>query len=135
MSALMQPMEPPTWMLDLFKAIDALDISSSSGFSVFADDIEMQFGTKSVHGLEAVKKFFVELDAPFVTKHMVDGVWQIGSAVFMQGSADLRKKGDPNAKTIHAAPLFNLIWLNDKGKVVRYVVDFPPDAAKAAGVS
>lgn len=33
--------ETPQWMLDLFKAIDALDMSPTSGFAIFADDIEM----------------------------------------------------------------------------------------------
>jgi hypothetical protein len=34
---------------------------------------------------------------------------------------------------MRAAPLFNLLWFNSDGKVIRYVVDFPPEAAKAAG--
>jgi hypothetical protein len=33
---------------------------------------------------------------------------------------------------IEAAPLFNLLWLNGEGKVMRYVVDFPPQAAAAS---
>ena len=113
-------------MLDLFKAIDTLDMSDASGFSIFADDIVMQFGPKTVHGIEDVKKWFIKLDEPFITKHLVDRTFRDGNAYFMQGSAQLRKKDDPSGEMLHAAPLFNLLWLNDDGKVMRYVVDFPP---------
>lgn len=125
--------ETPQWMLDLFKSIDDLDVSEDSGFRIFADEVTLQFGPKTTHGIEDVKKFFVELDAPFVTQHFVDVVYQYGDAYFMQGSASLRKKGDPVEKTFSAAPLFNLLWFNKQGKVIRYVVDFPPEAAEEAG--
>ncbi|MEQ8854868.1 hypothetical protein [Gimesia sp.] len=120
-------------MLNLFKSIDDLDTSADSGFQIFADDVVLQFGPKTSHGLDEVKKFFVKLDAPFITKHYVDVVYQYGSAYFMQGSASLRKKGDSEGAEIRAAPLFNLLWFNSEGKVIRYVVDFPPEAAKDAG--
>jgi hypothetical protein len=126
--------DPPQWMLELFKSIDDLDTSENSGFHIFADDVTLQFGPKTIHGVEAVKKFFIELDAPFITQHFVAVVYQYGDACFMQGSASLRKKGDPLEKSFQAAPLFNLLWFNDAGKVIRYVVDFPPDAAKSAGL-
>jgi hypothetical protein len=121
--------ETPKWMLDLFKAIDELDMSGASGINILDQNIVMQFGPKTVHGLEDVKKFFVKLDEPFITKHLVDRVFQFGDAYLMQGSAQLRKKADPSGPTISAAPLFNLLWFNDQGKVIRYVVDFPPQAA------
>ena len=126
--------DTPQWMFNLFKSIDDLDVSENSGFRIFADDITLQFGSKTVHGIEHVKKFFVELDEPFITKHFVDVVYQYGDAYFMQGSASLRKKGDPQEKVLKAAPLFNLLWFNKEGKVIRYVVDFPPEAAKEAGL-
>jgi hypothetical protein len=125
--------DTPQWMLELFRSIDDLDTSDDSGFRIFADEITLQFGPKTAHGIEAVKQFFVELDAPFITRHFVDFVYQYGNAFFMQGSASLRKKGDPPDKSFQAAPLFNLLWFNDEGKVIRYVVDFPPEAAKSAG--
>lgn len=135
MSATLEEVAPPEWMLKLFKSIDALDFSPGSGFEVFSDDIDMQFGPSAVKGIEAVEKFFVKLDAPFITEHFVDKVLRYGNAFVMQGSASLRKKGDPVEKTFTAAPLFNLIWLNDEGKIIRYVVDFPPNAAEASGLS
>jgi hypothetical protein len=125
--------DTPQWMLELFKSIDELNTAEDSGFRIFADDITLQFGPKTVHGIEDVKQFFVELDAPFITQHFVDVVYQYANAFFMQGSASLRKKGDPPEKSFQAAPLFNLLWFNDDGKVIRYVVDFPPEAAKSAG--
>jgi hypothetical protein len=121
--------ETPQWMLDLFKAIDSLDMSGTSGINILDQNIVMQFGPKTVHGLEDVKKFFVKLDEPFITKHLVARVFRFGDAYLMQGSAELRKKSDPSGPTISAAPLFNLLWFNEKGKVMRYVVDFPPQAA------
>jgi len=124
----------PEWMLRLFQSIDELDFSEGSGFQIFAEDVVMQFGTETVKGLEAVKQFFVTLDAPFITEHRVDTVFQYDRAFVMQGSATLRKKNDPVGRTFEAAPLFNLLWFDDKGKVIRYVVDFPPDAAETSGL-
>jgi hypothetical protein len=40
MDEMMKPVDPPKWMLDLFKAIDALDMSATSGFAIFADDMK-----------------------------------------------------------------------------------------------
>ena len=133
MTGQLTKIDTPEWMLDLFKSIDDLDTSEDSGFRIFADDIVLQFGPKTASGIENVKKFFIALDEPFITKHFVDVVYQYGDAYFMQGSATLRKKGDPEGKEITAAPLFNLFWFNE-GKVIRYVVDFDPMAAKAAGI-
>ena len=129
----LQQIETPQWMLSLFKSIDDLDTSADSGFQIFADEVVLQFGPKTAHGIENVKKFFIELDAPFITKHFVDVVYQYGNAYFMQGSASLRKKDESSGAEMRAAPLFNLLWFNSEGKVIRYVVDFPPEAAKAAG--
>ena len=130
----LKQIDAPQWMLELFKSIDALDTSENSGFRIFADDVTLQFGPKTTHGIEDVKKFFVELDAPYMTQHFVDVVYQYGNAYFMQGSACLRRKGDPPEKSFRAAPLFNLLWFNDQGEVIRYVVDFPPEAAKKGGL-
>ena len=128
-----QQIDTPAWMLELFKSIDDLSLSEDGGFRIFADDITLQFGPKAAQGIKAVKQFFKELDEPLITQHFVDVVYQYGNAFFMQGSASLRKKGDPPEKSFQAAPLFNLLWFNDEGKVIRYVVEFPPEAAKDAG--
>jgi hypothetical protein len=124
----------PQWMTALFASIDQLDTSKDSGFGIFADDITLQFGPKTIHGIEEVKKFFMELDAPWITKHLVDVVYRYGNAYFMQGSASLRSAQNPPEKSFQVAPLFNLLWFNEEGKVIRYVVDFPPQAVAAAGL-
>jgi len=126
--------DTPRWMLELFRSIDELDTSEDSGFRIFDDKVMLQFGTRTASGIEDVKKFFIQLDEPFITQHFVDVVYQYGNAYFMQGKASLRKKGDPPEKSVLGAPLFNLLWFNDVGKVIRYVVDFPPEAAAAAGI-
>jgi hypothetical protein len=128
----LKEIEAPKWMLELFKSIDDLDMSDTSGFRIFANDICLQFGPKTVHGIEDVKKWFAKLDEPFITQHKVAHVFQFGRAYFMQGSAVMRKKGDAPDKSFEAAPLFNLLWFNEDGKMIRYVVDFPPEAAAAS---
>jgi hypothetical protein len=37
MDQMMKSLATPQWMLDLFKAIDALDMSPTSGFAIFAE--------------------------------------------------------------------------------------------------
>jgi hypothetical protein len=133
MSNTFTEIQPPEWMLNLFKSIDALDLSAGSGFEIFDDHIVMQFGPSGATGIEDVKKFFVKLDEPFITKHLVDRVFQYGNAYFMQGSAELRRKNDPSGPMLSAAPLFNILWMNDAGKIIRYVVDFDPEAAAKSG--
>ena len=131
---IMQPIETPQWMLDLFKSVDALDMSECGGLSCFAENIEMHFGPNQVHGLAAVKDYFVKLDSPFKTVHNVTGVWQAGNMFVLQGSADIQKANDPSGKTLHVSPLMNLYWLNDQGKVELYIVTFPPAIARVAGI-
>lgn len=132
--AIMQPIKTPQWMLDLFKSIDALDMSASGGLSCFAENIEMHFGASQVHGLAAVKDYFVTFDSPFKTVHNVTGVWQAGNMFVLQGSADIQKVGDSSGKTTHVSPLMNLYWLNEQGKVELYIVTFPPALAREAGM-
>jgi hypothetical protein len=118
-------------MLDLFKAVDALDFSEDAGFSLFTDDVDLVFGSKHVTGIDNVKAFFKKLDEPYSTVHHVKAVFQTGNSYLMQGSAELQSNSDKNAEPIFVEPLFNLLYLNDKGKVNSYVVSAPPGAIKA----
>ncbi len=127
----MKKIETPQWMLDLFKAIDALDFSGNAGFSLFTEDVDLVFGSEHVTGIDNVKAFFKKLDEPYSTVHHVKAVFQTGSAYIMQGSAELQSNTDKNAEPIIVEPLFNLLYLNDKGKVSNYVVSAPPEAIKA----
>jgi len=131
--ATMKAIATPKWMLDLFKAVDALDTSPASGFQTYyAADVDAAFGPQSMKGVDAVKKFLVDLDEPFVSKHHVTSVSQVGNAYVMLGSADLTKKGAPASTMTHIAPLINVFWLDEKGKITRWVVTFPKGMEKGA---
>lgn len=132
---IMLPIETPQWMLDLFKSIDALDMSEAGGLSCFDENIEMHFGSNQVHGLAAVKDYFVKFDSPFKTVHNVTGVWKSGKMFMLQGSADVAKADDCSGETVHVAPLINIYWLNEQGKVELYIVTFPPAIARAQGIN
>jgi hypothetical protein len=128
---LIQKIDTPQWMLDLFKAIDALDFSENGGFSLFTEDVDLLFASNHVTGIDNVKDFFKKLDEPYTTVHHIEAVFQTGNSYLMQGSAELQSNSDKNAEPIFVEPLFNLLYLNDKGKVNSYVVPAPPDAIKA----
>jgi hypothetical protein len=128
-----QPMKAiatPQWMLDFFKAVDALDKDAFARF--LAADIHEVFGEQVEHGVDGVTKFLFALDEDFVTKHHVNAVWQIGNAFVMHGDVDLTKKGAPPETKTNLAPLINVFWLNEQGKIASHVVTFPP-GAKPAG--
>jgi hypothetical protein len=125
-----QKIETPQWMLNLFKAIDALDFSENAGFSLFTEDVDLVFGSEHVTGIDNVKAFFKKLDEPYSTVHHVKAVFKTGNAYFMQGSAELQSNTDKDAEPIFVEPLFNLLYLNDQRKVSNYVVSAPPEAIK-----
>ncbi|TDQ19297.1 hypothetical protein DFQ04_1118 [Algoriphagus boseongensis] len=124
--------ETPAWMLDLFKALDALDTSDNSGFKIFDENITMQFGANTVQGLDNVKQFFIKLDTPLITKHFVAEVFKCDQVYLMNGGAEISKKGGNPDEKIQAAPVFNLFWFNKEGKVIKYVTDAPPEAMDRA---
>jgi len=137
MDQTMKAVPTPQWMINFFKAIDTLDTSAKSGFQNFYDaDVDAAVGPQVLKGVDSIKKFLVDLDEPFVTVHNVTSVSQVGNAFVMLGSADLTKKGAPPASMLHVAPLINVFWLNDKGKIARWVVTFPKgmEEGAAAGV-
>lgn len=131
MSEEIRKIETPQWMLELFKAIDALDFSEDAGFSLFTDDVDLVFGSNHVTGIDNVKAFFKKLDEPYTTVHYVKAVFQTGNSYLMQGSAELRSNIDKKAESIFVEPLFNLLYVNEKGEVNSYVVSAPPEALNA----
>jgi hypothetical protein len=50
----------------------------------------------------------------------------------MEGNCDLTKKGAGQQTTNHLAPLINVFWVNEQGKIARHLVSFAP-GAKPAG--
>jgi hypothetical protein len=134
MNLTFEKVEAPQWMVDLFKAIDELDFSPSSGFKILSDDIEMNFINEQVRGIENAKAFFTKLDAPLITHHYITAVYKSGNSYIMKGSATLQKKGNAENQILKGDPLYNIFWLNDEGKVIRYIVDVPPQAGSQAGL-
>jgi hypothetical protein len=134
MPADLQKIATPQWMLDVFKAIDTLDYSPSSGFSAFDENIYMNFNGQNVQGKENVKAFFAKLDTPFVTKHYVTTVWQTGKSYVAQGGATVRKREDSEEKTLHIDEGYNVFWMNAAGKVSAYIVTLPPGKGSQLGV-
>jgi len=133
MDPLMKAVATPQWMLDLFKAIDALDTSEKTGYQYyFAADVDAAFGPQVLKGRDAVKKFLIDLDEPFDTVHLVDQVMQVGNCYVVLCSANLTKKGAPKESMLHVAPLIDIFWLDAKGKIDRWVVTFPKGMEKGA---
>ena len=123
----------PQWMLDLFKAIDVLDTSPETGYQYyFAEDVDATFGPQVIKGRDAIRKFLIDLDEPFVTKHLVTSIMQIDNCLTVLCSADLTKKGAPHESKMHVAPLIDIFWLDDRGKIARWVVTFPKGLEKSA---
>ena len=46
-----QQIETPAWMPEPFRSTDDLNLSEDGGFRIFADDITLQFGPKTAHGI------------------------------------------------------------------------------------
>ena len=133
MDQTMKAVATPQWMLDLFNAIDALDTNPRSGYpSFYAADVDAAFGPQVMKGIDAVTKFLVDLDQPFVTKHIVTSVSQVGNCFVALCSADLTKKGAAPEAKLHVAPLIDIFWLNDQGKIDRWVVTFAKGMEKGA---
>ena len=120
----MQAIKSPEWIINFFKSVDVLDTSKNSGFSYFADNVQMQFGQQLIKGITSVKRFFRKIDAPLKTSHHVVSVWRLDNIVFLQGRVSLRDKKMPLAQT-QTFPFFNFFWLNQKRQVVYYVVVIP----------
>jgi len=129
-----EKVEPPRWMVGLFKAIDELDFSPSSGFNIMTDDIQMNFVNQQLRGIENVKAFFNKLDGPMITHHYITTVLKTGNCYIMKGTATLRKKGESEDHKMNLDPLMNILWLNEEGKVARYIVDVPPSISSKANI-
>ncbi len=131
-----QPMKAiatPQWMLDFFKAVDTLNTDPATGYpSFFAADVDAAFGPQVLKGVDAVTKFLIVLDQPFLTKHNVTSVEQIDNCLVVLCSADMLKKGDAPDKRFHIVPLIDVFWLNEQGKINRWVVTFPKGAEGSA---
>ncbi|MGW7238053.1 hypothetical protein [Streptomyces sp. NPDC054804] len=57
----------PGWVPKFMEAVDTLDFGE--GFAPLTEDTDMCFGTAHIHGVEAIKAFFVKFDAPLDITH------------------------------------------------------------------
>lgn len=69
----------PGWVLKFMDAIDTLEFGE--GFAPLTEDTDMFFGTAHIHGVEAIKAFFVKIDAPLIITHEVLEFWTAGDGM------------------------------------------------------
>ncbi|GGU29226.1 nuclear transport factor 2 family protein [Streptomyces violascens] len=105
------PANIPPWILKFMDAIDTL--SFDEGFAPLTDDTEMYFGTTHLHGVEAIKAFFVKIDEPLHITHEVLEFWTAPNGVrLLRGEATMSKKSEPG-RVVHA-PFTHIFYLADE---------------------
>ncbi|MER5516755.1 nuclear transport factor 2 family protein [Streptomyces sp. NPDC002763] len=104
----------PDWVLKFMEAIDTLDFDE--GFAPVTEDTDMYFGTARIHGAEAIKAFFVKIDAPLNITHEVLEYWAAGDGVrLLRGEATMAKKSEPDR--VVRAPFMHIFYLDQEGPV------------------
>ncbi|MGW7541809.1 nuclear transport factor 2 family protein [Streptomyces sp. NPDC054770] len=104
----------PDWVLKFMEAIDTLDFDE--GFAPVTEDTDMYFGTAHVHGVEAIKAFFVKIDAPLDITHEVLEYWAAGDGVrLLRGEATMAKKSEPDQ--VVRAPFMHIFYLDQEEPV------------------
>jgi hypothetical protein len=100
----------PEWALKFMNAIDTLEFDE--GFAPLTEDTDMFFGTAHVHGVEAIKAFFVKIDGPLIINHEILEFWAAGDGVrLLRGEATMAKKTDPDR--VVRAPFMHIFYLAD----------------------
>ncbi|MCT9140047.1 nuclear transport factor 2 family protein [Streptomyces violarus] len=98
----------PGWVLKFMDAIDTLEFGE--GFAPLTDNTDMYFGTAHIHGVEAIKEFFVKIDAPLVISHEVLEFWTASDGVrLLRGEAVMAKKSEP--ERVMRAPFMHIFYL------------------------
>ncbi|MFE3521450.1 nuclear transport factor 2 family protein [Streptomyces sp. NPDC059161] len=104
----------PEWVLKFMGAIDTLDFGE--GFAPLTEDTDMFFGTAHIHGVEAIKEFFVKIDEPLIIAHEVLEFWTAGDGVrILRGEATMAKKSEPDR--VVRAPFMHIFYLADEEPV------------------
>jgi hypothetical protein len=101
------PATAPDWIHQIMMEIDTLDFGA--GFAHMTDETDMYFGTEHVHGVDAIKAFFVKIDAPLIIKHEVLEYWDAGSTCLLRGEAIMAKKTEPDH--VIRAPFMHIFLL------------------------
>jgi len=127
MDTKLQSVATPQRMLDPFTAIDALDMSPTSGFAVFDDDIEMVFCDKVIKGIAAAKQFFVAFYTPqmktstFPGRAMAALLVAGGAAVSAPSLAQSAQAGGEAQKWEFAATIYGFL------PIITTTVNYPGD--------
>ncbi|NUR03921.1 MAG: nuclear transport factor 2 family protein [Streptomyces sp.] len=101
----------PEWVLKFMDAIDTLEFGE--GFAPLTEDTDMFFGTAHIHGVEAIKAFFVKIDEPLIITHEVLEFWTAGDGVrLVRGEATMAKKSEPDR--VVRAPFVHIFYLADE---------------------
>lgn len=104
----------PGWVLKFMDAIDTLEFGK--GFAPLTDNTDMYFGSAHIHGVEAIKEFFVKIDAPLVISHEVLEFWTAGDGVrLLRGEAVMAKKDEP--ERVVRAPFMHIFYLDQEEPV------------------
>lgn len=107
------PATTPDWIHQIMMEIDTLDFGV--GFAHMTDETDMYFGTEHVHGVEAIKAFFVKIDAPLNIKHEVLEYWDADSTCLLRGEATMAKKTEP--EQVIRAPFMHIFSLAEDESV------------------
>ncbi|GAX57948.1 putative hydrolase, alpha/beta fold protein [Streptomyces olivochromogenes] len=101
----------PGWVLKFMDAIDTLEFSE--GFAPLTEDTDMFFGTAHIHGVEAIKEFFIKIDAPLNITHEVLEFWTAGDGVrLLRGEATMARKSEPDQ--VVRAPFMHIFYLDQE---------------------
>ncbi|AYG78145.1 hypothetical protein DWB77_00252 [Streptomyces hundungensis] len=101
----------PAWVLKFMNAIDTLEFDD--GFAPLTETSDMFFGTEHLHGIEAIKAFFVKIDAPLIITHEVLEYWAASDGVhLLRGEATMAKKSAPD-RVVHA-PFMHIFYLDQE---------------------
>ncbi|MGP3940151.1 MULTISPECIES: hypothetical protein [Streptomyces] len=104
----------PGWVLKFMDAIDTLEFGE--GFAPLTEDTDMFFGTAHLHGVDAIKAFFVKIDEPLIITHEVLEFWSAGDGVrLLRGEARMAKKSDPDQ--VVRAPFMHIFYLDQEEPV------------------
>ncbi|BBJ37963.1 hypothetical protein SSPO_006810 [Streptomyces antimycoticus] len=104
----------PGWVLKFMDAIDTLEFGE--GFAPLTEDTDMFFGTAHLHGVDAIKAFFVKIDEPLIITHEVLEFWSAGDGVrLLRGEAMMAKKSDPDQ--VVRAPFMHIFYLDQEEPV------------------
>ncbi|MEU9060851.1 nuclear transport factor 2 family protein [Streptomyces sp. NPDC048430] len=105
----------PGWVLKFMYAIDTLEFGE--GFAPLTEDTDMFFGTEHLHGVDAIKAFFIKIDEPLIITHEVLEFWAAGDGVrLLRGEATMAKKSSPDQ--VVRAPFMHIFYL-DREEPVR----------------